>query len=96
MTDLYVNEEELQALSDTLRMRVFHMEAMIDTIPQIAAFLAGSWQGEAARAALLRMKLDERALREMADALSQARQLLDEAIRTYEETEQTVSSLWAL
>ena len=96
MADLYVNESELRALSDTLRDRVSHMEDMIDRVPQTAMLLAGSWEGEAARAALFRMKVDEQALREMAEALSKAQQLLDSALDAYRETEDTVSSLWSL
>lgn len=96
MADLYVDEGELQSLSSTLSQRVDHMEAIIDTIPQTQNYLASTWEGEAARAAFNRMRMDEEALRESADALSRARQLLDEAIQTYEETEQTVSSLWSL
>lgn len=95
MPDLYVDEDGLQSLSSTLSQRVDHMEAIIDTIPMMK-FLANTWEGEAARAALNRMRIDEEALRESADALSRARELLDDAIRTYEETEQTVSSLWSL
>ena len=94
MPDLYVDEGELQSLSSTLSQRVDHMEAIIDTIPQTQNYLA--WEGEAARAALNRMRMDEEALRDTAEALSRARQLLDEAIQTYEETEQNVSSLWSL
>lgn len=96
MADLYVNEGELQALSDTLRERASHMEDMIDGVPQTAMFLAGNWEGAAARAALFRMKVDEQALREMAEALSNAQQLLDSALDTYREAEDTVSSLWSL
>lgn len=96
MADLYVDEGELQSLSSTLRQRVDHMEAIIDTIPQTQNFLANTWEGEAARAAFNRMRMDEEALRDTADALSRAQQLLDEAIQTYEETEQAVSSLWSL
>ena len=96
MPDLYVDEGELQSLSSTLSQRVDHMEAIIDTIPQTQNNFASTWEGEAARAALNRMRMDEEALRDTAEALSRARQLLDEAIRTYEETEQTVSSLWSL
>ena len=94
MPDLYVDEDGLQSLSSTLSQRVDHMEAIIDTIPMMMKFLANTWEGEAARAALNRMRIDEEALRESADALSRARELLDDAIRTYEETEQPVSSLW--
>ena len=96
MADLYVDEGQLQSLSSTLSQRVDHMEAIIDNIPMISAYLANNWEGEAARAAFNRMRMDEEALRDTAEALSRARQLLDEAIRTYEETEQTVSSLWSL
>ena len=96
MPDLYVDEDGLQSLSSTLSQRVDHMEAIIDTIPMMMKFLVNTWEGEAARAALNRMRIDEEALRESADALSRARELLDDAIRTYEETEQTVSSLWSL
>ncbi len=96
MPDLYVDEGELQSLSSTLSQRVDHMEAIIDTIPVTMHFLASTWEGEAARAALNRMRMDEEALRDTAEALSRARQLLDEAIQTYEETEQNVSSLWSL
>ncbi|EJN46199.1 WXG100 family type VII secretion target [Pauljensenia sp. UMB0018B] len=96
MPDLYVDEGELQSLSSTLSQRVDHMEAIIDTIPQAQNYLASTWEGEAARAALNRMRMDEEALRDTAEALSRARQLLDEAIQTYEETEQNVSSLWSL
>ncbi len=96
MPDLYVNADELQSLSSTLRQRVDQMEAIIDSIPTTRAFLANTWEGEAARAAFDRMQIDEQELRKSAGALSHARQLLDEAIRTYEETEQSVSSLWAL
>jgi hypothetical protein len=96
MPDLYVDEGELQSLSSTLSQRVDHMEAIIDTIPQAQNYLASTWEGEAARAALNRMRMDEEALRDTAEALSRARQLLDEAIHTYEETEQNVSSLWSL
>ena len=96
MPDLYVDEDGLQSLSSTLSQRVDHMEAIIDTIPMMMKFLANTCEGEAARAALNRMRIDEEALRESADALSRARELLDDAIRTYEETEQTVSSLWSL
>ena len=96
MPDLYVDEDGLQSLSSTLSQRVDHMEAIIDTIPMMMKFLANTWEGEASRAALNRMRIDEEALRESADALSRARELLDDAIRTYEETEQTVSSLWSL
>lgn len=96
MPDLYVDEGELQSLSSTLSQRVGHMEAIIDTIPQAQNYLASTWEGEAARAALNRMRMDEEALRDTAEALSRARQLLDEAIQTYEETEQNVSSLWSL
>ena len=96
MPDLYVDEGELQSLSSTLSQRVDHMEAIIDTIPQAQNYLASTWEGEAARAALNRVRMDEEALRDTAEALSRARQLLDEAIQTYEETEQNVSSLWSL
>lgn len=96
MPDLYVDEGELQSLSSTLSQRVDHMEAIIDTIPVTMNFLANTWEGEAARAAFNRMQIDEQELRETADALSHAQQLLDEAIQTYEETEQDVSSLWSL
>ena len=96
MPDLYVDEGELQSLSSTLSQRVDHMEAIIDTIPQAQNYLASTWEGEAARAALNRMRMDEEALRDTAEALSRARQLIDEAIQTYEETEQNVSSLWSL
>ena len=72
------------------------MEAIIDTIPQTQNFLASTWEGEAARAAFHRMQIDEEELRYMADVLAKAQQLLDEAIQTYEETEQSVSSLWSL
>lgn len=96
MPDLYVDEGELQSLSSTLSQRVDHMEAIIDTIPQAQNYLASTWEGEAARAALNHMRMDEEALRDTAEALSRARQLLDEAIQTYEETEQNVSSLWSL
>ena len=96
MPDLYVDEGELQSLSSTLSQRVDHMEAIIDTIPQAQNYLASTWEGEAARAALNRMRMDEEALSDTAEALSRARQLLDEAIQTYEETEQNVSSLWSL
>ena len=96
MPDLYVDEGELQSLSSTLSQRVDHMEAIIDTIPQAQNYLASTWEGEAARAALNRMRMDEEALRDTAEALSRARQLLNEAIQTYEETEQNVSSLWSL
>lgn len=96
MPDLYVDEGELQSLSSTLSQRVDHMEAIIDTIPQAQNYLASTWEGEAARAALNRMRMDEEDLRDTAEALSRARQLLDEAIQTYEETEQNVSSLWSL
>lgn len=96
MPDLYVDEGELQSLSSTLSQRVDHMEAIIDTIPQAQNYLASTWEGEAARAALNRMRMDEEALRDTAEALSRARQLLDEAVQTYEETEQNVSSLWSL
>lgn len=96
MPDLYVNEGELQTLSATLGERVQQMGAIIDTIPQTQNFLASTWEGEAARAAFNRMQIDEEELRYMADALAKAQQLLDEAIQTYEETEQSVSSLWSL
>ena len=96
MAELYVDEGQLQSLSSTLSQRVDQMEAIIDSIPATRAFLANTWEGEAARAAFYRMQIDEQELRATADALSQAQQLLDEAIRTYEETEQTVSSLWSL
>ncbi len=96
MPDLYVNEDELQSLSSTLRQRVDQMEVIIDTIPMTMNYLASTWEGEAARAAFHRMQIDEQELRATADALSQAQQLLDEAIQTYEETEQNVSSLWSL
>lgn len=96
MADLYVDEGELQSLSSTLSQRVDHMEAIIDNVPMTSAYLANNWEGEAARAAFNRMRITEEALRESAETLSRARQLLDEAIRTYEETEQTVSSLWSL
>lgn len=96
MPDLYVNEGELQTLSATLGERVQQMGAIIDTIPQTQNFLAGTWEGEAARAAFNRMQIDEEELRYMADVLAKAQQLLDEAIQTYEETEQSVSSLWSL
>lgn len=96
MADLYVDEGELQSLSSTLSQRVDHMEAIIDNVPMTSAYLANNWEGEAARAAFNRMRITEEALRETAETLSRARQLLDEAIRTYEETEQTVSSLWSL
>ncbi|WP_314129746.1 WXG100 family type VII secretion target [Schaalia odontolytica] len=96
MADLYVDEGELQSLSSTLSQRVDHMEAIIDNVPMTSAYLANNWEGEAARAAFNRMRMTEEALRESAETLSRARQLLDEAIRTYEETEQTVSSLWSL
>ena len=42
------------------------------------------------------MQIDEEELRYMADVLAKAQQLLDEAIQTYEETEQSVSALWSL
>lgn len=96
MPDLYVDEDGLQSLSSTLSQRVDQMEAIIDSIPQAQNYLASTWEGEAARAALNRMRMDEEALRDTAEALSRARQLLDEAIQTYEETEQNVSSLWSL
>ena len=96
MADLYVDEGELQSLSSTLRQRVDQMETIIDTIPQTQNFLASAWEGEAARAAFNRMQIDEQELRYMADVLAKAQQLLDEAIQTYEETEQSVSSLWSL
>lgn len=96
MADLYVDEGELQSLSSTLSQRVDHLEAIIDNVPMTSAYLANNWEGEAARAAFNRMRITEEALRESAETLSRARQLLDEAIRTYEETEQTVSSLWSL
>lgn len=96
MPDLYVNEGELQTLSATLGERVQQMGAIIDTIPQTQNFLANTWEGEAARAAFNRMQIDEEELRYMADVLAKAQQLLDEAIQTYEETEQSVSSLWSL
>ncbi len=96
MPDLYVNEGELQTLSATLGERVQQMGAIIDTIPQTQNFLASTWEGEAARAAFNRMQIDEEELRYMADVLAKAQQLLDEAIQTYEETEQSVSSLWSL
>lgn len=96
MADLYVDEGELQSLSSTLSQRVDHMEAIIDNVPMTSAYLANNWEGEAARTAFNRMRMTEEALRETAETLSRARQLLDEAIRTYEETEQTVSSLWSL
>lgn len=96
MPDLYVNEGELQTLSATLGERVQQMGAIIDTIPQTQNFLASAWEGEAARAAFNRMQIDEQELRYMADVLAKAQQLLDEAIQTYEETEQSVSSLWSL
>ena len=96
MADLYVDEGELQSLSSTLSQRVDHMEAIIDNVPMTSAYLSNNWEGEAARAAFNRMRMTEEALRETAETLSRARQLLDEAIRTYEETEQTVSSLWSL
>lgn len=96
MPDLYVNEGELQTLSATLGERVQQMGAIIDTIPQTQNFLASAWDGEAARAAFNRMQIDEEELRYMADVLAKAQQLLDEAIQTYEETEQSVSSLWSL
>ena len=96
MPDLYVNEGELQTLSATLGERVQQMGAIIDTIPQTQNFLASAWEGEAARAAFNRMQIDDEELRYMADVLAKAQQLLDEAIQTYEETEQSVSSLWSL
>lgn len=96
MPDLYVDEGELQTLSATLGERVQQMGAIIDTIPQTQNFLASTWEGEAARAAFNRMQIDEEELRYMADVLAKAQQLLDEAIQTYEETEQSVSSLWSL
>lgn len=96
MPDLYVNEGELQTLSATLGERVQQMGAIIDTIPQTQNFLANTWEGEAARAAFNRMQIDEEELRYMADVLAKAQQLLDEAIQTYDETEQSVSSLWSL
>lgn len=96
MPDLYVNEGELQTLSATLGERVQQMGAIIDTIPQTQNFLASTWEGEAARAAFNRMQIDEEELRYMADVLAKAQQLLDEAIQTYEETEQSVSSFWSL
>lgn len=96
MPDLYVDEGELQTLSATLGERVQQMGAIIDTIPQTQNFLANTWEGEAARAAFNRMQIDEEELRYMADVLAKAQQLLDEAIQTYEETEQSVSSLWSL
>ena len=96
MPDLYVNEGELQTLSATLGERVQQMGAIIDTIPQTQNFLASTWEGEAARAAFNRMQIDEEELRYMADVLAKAQQLLDEAIQTYEETEQSVSALWSL
>lgn len=96
MPDLYVDEGELQTLSATLGERVQQMGAIIDTIPQTQNFLASAWEGEAARAAFNRMQIDEEELRYMADVLAKAQQLLDEAIQTYEETEQSVSSLWSL
>ena len=96
MADLYVDEGELQSLSSTLRQRVDQMETIIDTIPQTQNFLASAGEGEAARAAFNRMQIDEEELRYMADVLAKAQQLLDEAIQTYEETEQSVSSLWSL
>lgn len=96
MADLYVDEGELQTLSATLGERVQQMGAIIDTIPQTQNFLANTWEGEAARAAFNRMQIDEEELRYMADVLAKAQQLLDEAIQTYEETEQSVSALWSL
>ena len=96
MPDLYVNEGELQTLSATLGERVLQMGAMIDSIPQTQNYLASTWEGEAARAAFNRMQIDEQELRYMAEVLAQAQQHLIEALQTYEETEQTVSSLWSL
>lgn len=72
------------------------MGAMIDSIPQTQNYLASTWEGEAARAAFNRMQIDEQELRYMAEVLAQAQQRLIEALQTYEETEQTVSSLWSL
>ena len=96
MPDLYVNEGELQTLSATLGERVQQMGAIIDNVPQTQNYLASTWEGEAARAAFNRMQIDEQELRYLAEVLAQAQQRLIEALQTYEETEQTVSSLWSL
>ena len=91
MPDLYVNEGELQTLSATLGERVQQMGAIIDNVPQTQNYLASTWEG-----AFNRMQIDEQELRYMAEVLAQAQQRLIEALQTYEETEQTVSSLWSL
>lgn len=77
MADLYVDEGELQSPSSTLSQRVDHMEAIIEDSPMSSAYLANTSEGETARAAFSRMRMTEEALRETAEVLSRARQLLD-------------------
>ena len=95
MSEIYVNEDELQALATTLGARADELEALIDGVPQAASLLAHGWEGEAASAALDRAVGHEKKLRDVAKSLADNQKALESALDHYREAHATVNAMWA-
>ena len=95
MSEIYVNEDELQALATTLGARADELEALIDGVPQAASLLARGWEGEAASAALDRAVGHEKKLRDVAKSLADNKKALESALDHYREALATVNAMWA-
>ena len=95
MSEIYVNEDELQALATTLGARADELEALIDGVPQAASLLAHGWEGEAASAALDRAVGHEKKLRDVAKSLADNKKALESELDHYREAHATVNAMWA-
>ena len=95
MSEIYVNEDELQALATTLGARADELEALIDGVPQAASLLAHGWEGEAASAALDRAVGHEKKLRDVAKSLADNKKARESALDQYREAHATVNAMWA-
>lgn len=96
MADLYVNADELLNLSATLSQRVATMEMYIDQFSRAIQLLASRWEGAAERAAFASAMQTLQELVKTAEALANAKDLVDSAVDTYNMTEEAVGALWSL
>ena len=96
MSDLYVNADELLNLSATLSQRVTTMEMYIEQFSRALQLLASRWEGEAERAAFESAMQTLQQLVKTAEALANAKALVDSAVETYNATEEAVGALWSL
>ena len=94
MSDLYVNADELLNLSATLSQRVTTM--YIEQFFRALQLLASRWEGEAERAAFESAMQTLQQLVKTAEALANAKALVDSAVETYNATEEAVGALWSL